>query len=95
MVAVLIFVALASLTVVAWAAEARGRVKGVFPDRREIVVSDSTGKDWTFTLAKDGKVVVNGADSKLADLQPGDMVEVTHESQAEKLVASQIRCKRD
>jgi hypothetical protein len=86
---------LAGLAASAWAAEASGRVKGVFPDKRELIVADSKGKDWTFILAKDGKVILNDAERKLEDLQPGDVVEVTHQSQGEKLIASLVRCKRD
>jgi hypothetical protein len=86
-------VVLVSLSAAAVPEEAQGRLKAVFPDKREVVVADSAGKETTFQLAQDGKVLINNAESKLGDLEPGDTVVVVHEGQ--QAVASQIRCKRD
>jgi hypothetical protein len=84
---------LVSLSAAAVPEEAQGRLKAVFPDKREVVVADSAGKEMTFQLAQDGKVLINNAESKLGDLEPGDTVVVVHEGQ--QALASQIRCKRD
>jgi len=86
---------LVSLSSVVQADEAQGRLKAVFPDKREIVIADSAGKDLTFHLAADGRVLINNAESTLGDLQPGDAVVVVHDDQGQPQTASQIRCKRD
>jgi hypothetical protein len=89
----LVLVILVGLSSAAVPDEVQGRLKAVFPDKREVLVADSAGKETTFQLAQDGKVLINNAESKLGDLQAGDSVVVVHEGQ--QTVASQIRCKRD
>jgi hypothetical protein len=86
---------LVSVSTSVLADEAQGRLKAVFPDKREIVVADGAGKDLTFQLATDGKVLINNAESTLGDLEPGDAVVVVHGDQGQPQTASQIRCKRD
>jgi hypothetical protein len=86
---------MAGLNSSALASEIQGKLAAVFPDKQEILLDDGNGKSLAFFLEKDGKVLINNAESKLADLQPGEVVVVTHERQGQKLVASQIRCKRD
>jgi hypothetical protein len=86
-------VVLVSVSAAALPDEAQGRLKAVFPDKREVVVADSAGTETTFQLAQDGKVLINNAESKLGDLEPGDTIVVVFQGQP--AVASQIRCKRD
>jgi len=89
----LVVIVFMSVSAAALPDEAQGRLKAVFPDKREVVVADSAGSEMTFRLAQDGKVLINDAESKLGDLEPGDTVVVVHEGQ--QALASQIRCKRD
>jgi hypothetical protein len=86
-------VVLMSVSAAALPDEAQGRLKAVFPDKREVVVADSAGTETTFQLAQDGKVLINNAESNLGDLEPGDTIVVVHQGQP--AVASQIRCRRD
>jgi biopolymer transport protein ExbD len=76
------------------AAEAKGTIKTVTADKSEFVLTDANAKDWTINLNKDGKVFINDKESKLADLQAADEVTVIYEKQGEKLMASEVRCKR-
>jgi hypothetical protein len=92
--AVLVLVLLLGLAMPVLAADAKGKIKSVAPDKNEFVFTDSTGKDWTMHLAKEGKVFINDKESKLADLQAGDEATVTYEKKGEELMASAIRCTR-
>ena len=85
---------LLSLALPVLAAEAKGKIKTVTPDKHEFVLSDANQKDWTMHLSKDGKVFINDKESKLADLQAGDEVIVTYAKEGEKLSASEVRCTR-
>ena len=78
---------------VAAADEAQGRLTAVFPDKHQVVVADSAGKEMMFQLAQDAKVMINNAESNLGNLEPGDTVVVVYEG--EQPIANQIRCKRD
>jgi biopolymer transport protein ExbD len=93
-IALLTLVVLAAFTVPAFAVEAKGTVKTVTPDKHQFVFTDKNAKDWTFDVEKDAKIFVNDKEGKLADLQAGDEVTVTYEKKNDKLMASEIRCKR-
>jgi len=71
----------------------KGKVVAVRPEKNEIVVVDNM-KNWTILLAKEGKVVVNGNDSKLSDVQPGDEAVVSLMRQGPQMIANIIRCTR-
>src|SRR5947208_1451159 len=73
--------------------DVKGKITAVRPQKNEFVVSENV-KNWTFQLAKDGKVVINDRDSKLADLQPGDDATVTFDRQGQQLLASVVRATR-
>jgi hypothetical protein len=52
-----------------------GKVKAINEAQKEVVLTDSAGKDWTFKLADD--VVINrGGKESHADLKTGDPVNV-------------------
>lgn len=87
-------VVLAAFSIPALAAEAKGKVKTVTPDKHQFVFTDQNRKDWTFEMDKGGKVFINDKESKLADLQAGDEVTVTYDKKNDKLMASEVRCKR-
>jgi hypothetical protein len=78
----------------AYAADAKGKIKTVTADKNQFVLVDDTGKNWTISVANDAKVRLNDKDSKLADLQADDEVQVTYEKDGEKMVASSIRATR-
>jgi phosphotransferase system IIA component len=67
------------------------RVKSVAADRNQVVVTDQNGKDWTFQVGQNAQIRDNNRDSKLADLRPGQQVNVIYQVQNNGLVASEIR----
>ena len=83
-----------ALVTAAYAADAKGKIKTVTADKSQIVMTDDTGKNWTITAATDAKVRLNDKESKLADLQADDEVQVTYEKDGDKMVASSIRATR-
>jgi hypothetical protein len=91
---VLALLAVFTLASAALAIDAKGKVKTVTADKHEFVMTDDTGKSWTIMVSKDAKVQLNGKDSKLADLQADDEVQISYEKDGEKLVASSIRATR-
>lgn len=90
----LALVALFAFTLAAAAADAKGRVKSVTAERSEVVMTDDASKTWTVIAAKDCKVKVNDADSKIEDLRAGDEVTITYEKDGDRLVARSIRATR-
>jgi Cu/Ag efflux protein CusF len=87
----LVAVLLLVLAAPVWAADAKGKIKSVDPDKQEVVITDNDAKNWTFHLDKDAKVFLNDKEAKLADVQPGDAVAITYEKAGDKLMASVIR----
>ena len=85
---------LLALVAPAFAAETKGTIKTVNIDKVEFVMADANAKDWTIHLNKDGKVFINDKESKLSDLQASDEVTVTYEKEGDRLMASEVRCKR-
>jgi biopolymer transport protein ExbD len=83
-----------ALTVTALAADTKGKIKSVEADKQQFVFADANGKNWTVTLAKDGKVFVNDKEGKLGDLQSGDEATITYEKDGDKLTASAVRATR-
>jgi hypothetical protein len=73
--------------------DVRGKITDVRTDKNEVVVSENV-KNWTFQLAKDGKVFINDRESKLAELQAGDDAVVTFDRLGSQLLASVIRSTR-
>jgi len=92
---VLTLAVLVALTTPALAAEAKGKIKNVTADKKEFTVTDIDGKDLDFTLSEDGKVRLGDKDVKLNDIKKGDEVTVTYEKKGDKLIATEIKCKRD
>jgi hypothetical protein len=83
-----------ALVTAAVAADAKGRIRQVTPDKGQIVMTDQTGTNWTINTAPDCKVRLNDKESKLADLQSDDDVQVTYEKDGDRLIASSIRATR-
>jgi hypothetical protein len=91
---VLALAVLVAFATPALAVEAKGTIKSIAADKNEFVFADKDAKNWTFHMDKDAKVLINDKDSKLADLQAGDEVTVIYEKKDDKLMASEVRCKR-
>ncbi len=92
-----VFVVLALTLVVGTAVAAdtaKGKIKSVTADKQEFVLTDTNGKDWTFHMDPKATVRLNDKDSKLADLKPGDDVEIKYEKKGDRFVAEDIRCTR-
>ncbi|HLW65646.1 MAG TPA: hypothetical protein VKS79_10030 [Gemmataceae bacterium] len=82
-------------TLPARADESKGKVKSVNGDKSQFVMTDTTGRDITVHLKKDGKVLVNEKAAKITDLQAGDLVIVSCNSVGnEPLEASEVRATR-
>jgi len=75
------------------ARDLRGKVTAVDLAKNEFVVSDNLN-NWTFQLARDGKVIVNDRESTLAELQVGDEATVTFDQQGLLMLASVVRSVR-
>ena len=90
----LALVALFAFTLSAAAADAKGRIKSVTAEKSEVVMTDDASKTWTVVAAKDCKVKINDADSKLEDLLAGDELTVTYEKDGDKLIVRSIRATR-
>jgi Cu/Ag efflux protein CusF len=70
----------------------RGTIKIVADDKKELVLTDDNGKEWTFTM--DGgltNVVADEEDVTLDDLKTDDEVAVTFENADLKPFAKEIR----
>lgn len=71
------FVLLAG-SAVAGDAIAAGKVKGVHADKKEFVLTDSAGKDWTIKLG-DTVIINRGGKESQSDLNAGDLVNVCYD----------------
>jgi Cu/Ag efflux protein CusF len=90
-VAVAVLVALAAPVL---ADETKGKIKSVSADKKEFVMTDQNGKDWEFTLTNEGKVMLGDKDIKLDELKEGDQVTITYEKKDDKLMASEVKVRR-
>jgi len=83
------------LTSPALALEAKGKIKKISADQKELIVTDQDGKDLEFVIDDDAKIQLNDKDTKLKELKKGDEITVTYEKKGGKLIASKVECKRD
>ncbi len=95
LMAVLGIAILLALTSPALALEAKGKIKKISVDDKELTVTDQDGKDLKFVLDDDAKIQLNDKDTKLKELKKGDEITVTYEKKEGKLIASKVECKRD
>jgi Cu/Ag efflux protein CusF len=68
----------------------RGSVKTFDADKKQLVLTDPNGKDWTFHVANDAKVRLNDKDSKVSDLKLGDKVTVVFDKKGDELTARDL-----
>jgi Cu/Ag efflux protein CusF len=94
LVIVLALVLVVGLAAPALAAEAKGKIKSISPDSKELVLTDDNGKDWTFQIDDSAKVRLADKDVKLQDLKEGDQATVTYQKQGAKMIATEIRCEK-
>jgi hypothetical protein len=94
--AVMVLAVLLVAIVPAFAADdtVKGKVKNVNVDQNQFTLLDDNNKDLTFTLEKDGKVLLNDKAGKIADLKADDMVTVKYEKKDGKLMATEIHATR-
>ena len=65
-------------TAVAADAIAAGKVKAINADKKEFVLTDSAGKDWTIKLG-DNVIINRGGKESQSDLKAGDPVNVCYD----------------
>jgi hypothetical protein len=89
---VLCFAFLVGLTAQARAAEAtaRGKIKSIEAEKKQFVLTDLNGKDWTFTLADNAVVRSADKDTKFTDLKAGDDVSIVYDKGVTQFTAQFI-----
>jgi len=71
----------------------RGTLKSYNADKKELVLTDDKGKDWTFDRA-DAKVRLNKTESKMRDIKIGDQVLAIVEKSGDKFNLKQVIAER-
>jgi Cu/Ag efflux protein CusF len=89
---VLCFALLVGLTARAYGAEAtaRGKIKTIEAEKKQFVLTDLNGKDWTFTLADNAVVRSADKDTKFTDLKAGDEVSIVYDKGITQFTAQYI-----
>src|SRR5262249_41902892 len=89
---VLSFALLAGLTAQASAAEAtaRGKIKSIEAEKKQFVLTDLNGKDWTFTLADNATIRSADREGKFTDLKAGDDVSIVYDKGIVQFTANYI-----
>jgi len=70
--------------------EAKGTIKSIFADKKEIVVK-GTLSDTTYSLTKDARIWCDGKECQLADLRENDKVAIDYVKTGDRFNASEIR----
>jgi len=73
--------------------DVKGKITAVRAEQNEFVIAEGV-KNWTFQLAGDSKIYINGHVSKLTDLKAGDEAVVSYDRIGQQLIANAVRCKR-
>ena len=81
LIPILVLALIAALVTPALAADVKGKIKTMSADKKEFVVTDKDGKDWTFHMDPAAKVRLNAKAGRFADLRAGDEVDVKYEKQ--------------
>jgi hypothetical protein len=89
-VAMLALVLIAGFVAPALAAEAKGKLKSVSPEKMEFVFTDVTGKDWIIHVDPQAKVHVAGQNARLTDLKAGDEVTMMYSQVGDKFIATDL-----
>jgi colicin import membrane protein len=67
-----------------------GTVKSVSADQKQLVLTDTNGRDWNIQLGQNAQVRQGNRESRAADLRPGQVVNITYQLQNNAMVASEI-----
>jgi len=78
------------LTVAVSADEAKGSIKSIFADKKEIVVKGVV-KDTTYELTKDARIWLDGKESKISDLKENDKINIEYLKSGDRHMASEVR----
>jgi Cu/Ag efflux protein CusF len=78
----------------ALAADTKGRIKEINTDKKEFVLADTNGKNWTIHTDRDCKFYLNDKEAAFSDLKTDDQVEVVYEKQGDRLMASSVKITR-
>src|SRR5262249_17379116 len=89
---VLCFALLVGLTTRAYGAEAtaRGKIKSIEAEKKQFVLTDLNGKDWTFTLAENPTIRAADKEAKFTDLKAGDDVSIVYDKGITQFTAQYI-----
>jgi Cu/Ag efflux protein CusF len=89
---VLCFALLIGFTTRAWGAEAtaRGKIKSIEAEKKQFILTDLNGKDWTFTLADDTIIRSGDKEAKFTDVKPGDDVSIVYDKGLTQFAAKYI-----
>jgi hypothetical protein len=68
----------------------RGSVKTFDADKKQLVLTDPNGKEWTFHIGSDAKVRLNDKESKVSDLKLGDKVTVVYDKKGDEMTAKDL-----
>jgi hypothetical protein len=74
--------------------EAAGKIKSIDTAKNQFVLHDANGKDWTFQMDKDSKVMLDGKASQLSSLRENDELTITYEKKLTELRVIEVRCTR-
>lgn len=70
--------------------DAKGTIKSVFADKKEIVVKGVV-RDTTYEMAKDARVWLDGKETNIGELRENDKVHIEYLKSGDRHVASEIR----
>jgi Cu/Ag efflux protein CusF len=92
LVPVLVVALLAVWTNSALAADAvaRGKIKSIEAEKKQFVLTDMNGKDWTFDLGDHFTISRGEKEGKFADLKPDDEVSIAYDKGITKFTANYI-----
>jgi len=72
-----------------------GTVKTVNADQNQVVITDQNGRDWAIQVAQNTQIMTNNNNqARLADLRPGQVVNVAYDLQNNQLVARGINAQQ-
>jgi Cu/Ag efflux protein CusF len=89
---VLCFAFLVGLTARACGAEAtaRGKIKSIEAEKKQFILTDLNGKDWTFTVGDNALVRSADKEAKFTDLKAGDDVSIVYDKGVTQFTANYI-----
>jgi hypothetical protein len=86
----LALVVLLGLTAAVSADEAKGTIKSIFGDKKEVVVKGVV-RDTTYELTKDARIWLDGKEVPIKDLREGDKVVIDYLKSGDRFMASEVR----